>query len=449
MSSFLEQMEKNEILILQAMDYTEQGQAVCKADGFVVFVKDMLVNEEAKVQILKVNKNLAYGRVIEFIKKSEDRVVPTCPIAYSCGGCQIQHMSYGHQLSFKQDHVKHLFERSFDQGLSINPIIGMENPWMYRNKAQVPFETKKGLSYGFYRAHSHDILPFETCFIQNDDSNKILAFIKAFYLEHGVNPDDLRHVLIKKAVVSEEIMVVFIHKNKHLPLQDEIVEALKAEFPLIKAILLNVNPGEDNVILGKKTIQLTKESTITDKLGDFTFQISATSFYQVNPIQAKKLYETAINVANIQADETVLDLYCGIGTIALFASQKAKKVYGVEINAQSIEDAKINAELNHVSNIEFLAADSAEAAQTFIENNIQMDVIVVDPPRKGLDQDTINAIKTLEPSRLVYVSCDPSTLVRDCVLLQDKYKIKSIQPVDMFPQTFHVETIVLMSRVDK
>ena len=442
-------MEKNEILSLKAVDYTEQGLAVCKVDGFVVFVKDMLIDEEAEVQILKVNKNLAYGRVKEFIKKSDERVVPTCPIAYSCGGCQIQHMSFSHQLTFKQNHVKHLFDRSFDQSLEINPIIGMENPWMYRNKSQVPFETKKGLTYGFYRSHSHDILPFETCYIQNDDSNKILSFIKTFYLEKEVEPSDLRHVLIKKGIVSQEIMVVFIHKNKHLPLQDEIVEALKAEFPLIKAILLNVNSGDDNVILGKKTIQLTKDATISDKLGDFTFQISATSFYQVNPVQAKKLYETAINLADIKDTETVLDLYCGIGTIALFASQKAKQVYGVEINPQSIDDAKINAELNQITNIDFIASDASKAAQTFIENNIQMDVIVVDPPRKGLDLETVNSILKLEPSRLVYVSCDPSTLVRDCVLLKDKYEIKTIQPVDMFPQTFHVETVVLMSRIEK
>jgi 23S rRNA (uracil1939-C5)-methyltransferase len=241
-------------------------------------------------------------------------------------------------------------------------------------------------------------------------------------------------------------MVVLIHRTKQLPLQDELVEALKAEFPLIKAILLNVNSGDDNVILGKKTHQLTKDSTITDTLGDFTFQISATSFYQVNPVQAKKLYDTAIDFAKIKNTETVLDLYCGIGTIALFASKKAKQVYGVEINAQSIEDAKINAELNNITNIDFVAADAAVAAKTFMDNAIQMDVIVVDPPRKGLDQATIDSILALEPSRLVYVSCDPSTLVRDCVLLQDKYTVKKIQPVDMFPQTFHVETVVLLEK---
>ncbi len=439
-------MEKNEILSLKALDYTEQGLAVCKHEGFVVFVKDMLIDEEANVQILRVNKRQAYGRVKEFTKKSDKRVVPTCPIAYACGGCQIQHMSYEHQLEFKSNHVKHLFERSFDKLPKISPIVGMEEPWFYRNKSQVPFETKHGLNYGFYRAHSHDILPFETCYIQNDESNKILAFIRNFYITKEVEPTDLRHVLIKKGIVSQEIMVVLIHRTKQLPLQDELVEALKAEFPLIKAILLNVNSGDDNVVLGKKTHQLTKDSTITDTLGEFTFQISATSFYQVNPVQAKKLYDTAIDFAKIKKTETVLDLYCGIGTIALFASKKAKQVYGVEINAQSIEDAKINAELNNITNIDFVAADAAVAAKTFMDNNIQMDVIVVDPPRKGLDQATIDSILALEPSRLVYVSCDPSTLVRDCVLLQDKYTVKKIQPVDMFPQTFHVETVVLLEK---
>jgi len=245
------------------------------------------------------------------------------------------------------------------------------------------------------------------------------------------------------------LMVILVHKTKTLPLMNELTSALLTQFPKIKAIVLNVNKKEDNVILGDKFIPLTLESTIEDRLGDFTFKISPSSFYQVNPVQAKVLYDNAVKFAQLKGMETVLDLYSGIGTISLFLAQKAKKVYGVEINPQAIEDAKANAESNHVSNVEFLVGDAKEAVRYFIEEKIHLDVILVDPPRKGLDKDTLDAIMTLSPDRLVYVSCDPSTLVRDCKLLEETYTVELIQPVDMFAQTYHVETVVLMSRVEK
>ena len=439
-------MQKNERLILTAVDYSEQGVAVCKHEGFVVFVKGMLVGEVADVLIMRVNTRQAFGRLMEVIEPSKDRVVPRCPIAYQCGGCQLQHMSAEHQAEFKHKHVTHLFDRQFATHPEVLPIISMEDPWFYRNKSQVPFEVKEELEYGYYRAHSHTILPFETCFIQNDESNQILKFIKDFYFEQNVKPVDLRHVLIKKAFASEQLMVILVHKTKTLPLMNELTSALLTQFPKIKAIVLNVNKKDDNVILGDKFIPLTLESTIEDRLGDFTFKISPSSFYQVNPVQAKVLYDHAVMFAQLKGTETVLDLYSGIGTISLFLAKQAKKVYGIEINPQAIEDAKTNAELNKLSNVEFLVGDAKEAVRYFIEEKIQLDVILVDPPRKGLDKDTLDAIKTLSPDRVVYVSCDPSTLVRDCKLLEETYKVEMIQPVDMFPQTYHVEAIILMTR---
>ena len=241
-------------------------------------------------------------------------------------------------------------------------------------------------------------------------------------------------------------MVILVHKTKTLPLMNELTTALLAQFPKIKSIVLNVNKKEDNVILGDKFIPLTLESTIEDRLGDFSFKLSPSSFYQVNPVQAKALYDNAVQFAQLKGDETVLDLYSGIGTISLFLAQKAKKVYGIEINPQAVADANVNANLNKISNVEFLMGDAKEAVRYFVEENIQLNVILVDPPRKGLDKDTLDAIMTLRPERLVYVSCDPSTLVRDCKLLEETYKVELIQPVDMFPQTYHVEAIILMTR---
>lgn len=440
-------MQKNETLTLTAIDYTEQAHAVCKLEGFVVFVPGMMIHEVAEVLILKVNKNLAYGKVTRLLKANPDRQMPLCPIADKCGGCQLQHMTYDHQLEFKSNHVKSLFKRTLNYEGPFDPIEGMDNPWYYRNKAQVPFDATADINYGFYRAHSHDLLPMEKCYIQDEDSNAILKEIKAFYIKHDTTTDLIRTVLIKKGFETQELMVILVVRSEDLPLKDELVKYLQIKFTNLKAILLNINAREDNVILSDEYVSLTKTTTIKDSLGHLTFQVSAPSFYQVNPTQAEVLYAKALEYANLKGTETLLDLYCGVGTIALFASLKVKQVIGVEVVQAAIEDAKINASLNRIKNVEWLCADAGQAVEQLLERKLNPDVVIVDPPRKGLDETTRQAILKLLPQKLVYVSCDPGTLVRDLKQLTYAYNIEKVACVDMFPQTFHVETVVLMSRV--
>lgn len=439
-------MKRNDLMNLTAIDYTENALGVAKIDGFVVFVNGLMVGETAVVRIEKVTAHHAFGTVTELITTSPDRVIPRCPIADQCGGCQLQHMSPSHQLAFKKSHVQSLFKRHLD--LDIDPVIhGMDDPWFYRNKAQVPFEvTKRSLNYGFYRSRSHDILPFETCFIQSDESNRILRFIADFYDGKAILPTGLKTVLVKKARKTGELMVVLISCKPKLPNQTVLVQSLQTAFPAIKAIILNVNTRNDNVILGDEYISLTPQTVITDELGGLRFEISAPSFYQVNPIQAEVLYGSALRLANLSKDDTVLDLYCGIGTIALSAAQHVKTVIGVEIIEAAIEDAKRNAALNNISNVRWMVGDAGQAVQSLLEEKLPVDAVIVDPPRKGLDAQTKQALLTLLPKKIIYVSCDPGTLVRDLQELSTNYVVKDVELTDMFPQTVHVECVVLMSR---
>ncbi len=440
-------MNRNDLLTLTAIDYTENALGVAKVDGFVVFVNGLMVGESAIVRIEKVTAHHAFGSVTELITPSPERVIPRCPIADQCGGCQLQHMNATHQLAFKKAHVQSLFKRHLD--LDIDPIIhGMEDPWFYRNKSQVPFEvTKRSLTYGFYRPRSHDILPFETCFIQSDESNRILRFIADFYERKAIQPTGLKTVLIKKARSSRELMVVLISAKPKLPNQASLVESLLSTFPTIKSIILNVNTRNDNVILGDEYIPLTPQTNITDELNGLRFEISAPSFYQVNPIQAEVLYESALHLAKLTKKDTVLDLYCGIGTIALSAAQKVKSVIGVEIVEAAIDDAKRNAQHNGISNVRWIVGDAGQAVQTLMEERLPIDAVIVDPPRKGLDPLSKQALLTLMPKKIIYVSCDPGTLVRDLKELSEAYTIKAVELTDMFPQTVHVETVCLLSRI--
>jgi 23S rRNA (uracil1939-C5)-methyltransferase len=330
--------------------------------------------------------------------------------------------------------------------MEIDPVIhGMDDPWFYRNKTQVPFDiTKRTIDYGFYRAHTHDILPFTTCYIQSDDSNTILFDIKTFFDASAIKPTGLRTVLIKKAFSNGELMVVFVSRKDSLPNQKQLIEELQQKHPMIKSFVLNVNTREDNVILGDRYILLSGQSVITDKLSDLKFEISAASFFQVNPIQAEKLYASALNMAKLKSTDIVMDLYCGIGTIALMAALKVKTVIGVEVVSDSIEDAKRNAALNNITNVSWMCMDAAKAVDTVIENKTKVSVLIVDPPRKGLDESSRNAILKLKPKKIVYVSCDPGTLVRDLKIFSESYTIEQVELMDMFPQTVHVETVILL-----
>lgn len=435
-------MKKNELLRLTAVDYTHDGLAVCKTEGFVVFVKGLLIDEMAEVRILKVLARHAFGKVEKLVSRSVERVEPRCPLANSCGGCQLQHMSAKHQSEFKMKQVQNQFAHHLNFH-EVEDIISMEDPWSYRNKAQVPFVYQNNtLQYGFYREHSHDVLPMLRCDIQDDDANKILISIRDFYQTRVQSAQALRHVLIKKGFTTQALMVVLIARSSTLEDESLLVETLQRTHPNIKAILINHNTRQDNVILGDTFRPLTPEDKIIDELDGLKFEISASSFYQVNPLQAVKLYQKAIELAEISREDRVLDLYCGIGTIALFASQHAKSVVGIEINPDAIEDAKRNAKLNQIRNVSFIA----QKASDLIKQADHFDVVIVDPPRKGLDEQTRQVLLELQAKRLVYVSCNPSTLVRDLKDLSASYMIERVVPVDMFPQTYHVETVVKLKR---
>jgi len=438
-------MKKNDLLILTAVDYSHEGLAVCKTEGFVVFVKGLLLDETAEVRLIKVLAKHGFGIIEKLLVKSAERVEPRCPLANRCGGCQLQHMSAHHQTQFKMMQVRNQFAHHLDFH-AVEDIITMDDPWSYRNKAQVPFTYQsEQLLYGFYREHTHDILPMKRCDIQDEDANRILITLRDFYQARPTSAQALRHALIKKAFSTQDIMVVLISKTPTLQDEAELVETLQRQHPNVKAILINHNPRQDNVILGDTFRSLTTQEKITDVLGGYTFEISASSFYQVNPHQALKLYQLAIECAALTKRDKVLDLYCGVGTIAIFASRQAQSVVGIEINPDAIVDAKRNAELNRLNNVSFVAQKASE----LLNQAPEFDVVIVDPPRKGLDEETLRALLHLQASRLIYVSCNPSTLVRDLKELSTMYAIKRVIPVDMFPQTYHVETVVMMSRVDK
>ena len=440
-------MKKNDIFTGVCVDYTSEGLGVVKHEGLVFFVKNILIDELVEIKVTKVNKNIGFGFVIKYINKSIERCDLKCKIADVCGGCQLQHMSYKHQLNFKTNRVKNAFERIAKMDVDVKDCHEANSPYNYRNKVQVPVkcDQNKNAIIGYYRSHSNDIVEFDQCYTQSDLENSIIKKIKVLINEYKL-AEIFRHVLIKHSFNTNDVMVVFIvsKKDKQLGcLANKIVE----QFDCIKSVILNLNTRNDNVIMGDVEEVLYGEKFITETLNDLTFNISSKSFYQINPVQTKYLYEKAIEFANLKESDTLIDLYCGTGTIGLFCANKVKKVIGIEIVEEAIKDAKINAINNDIDNIEFICGDASVAAKKLIDIKEKVDVIIVDPPRKGLDIDTINAIKKLSPKRLVYVSCDVATCARDCALLADNYSVDIVQPVDMFPQTTHVETVALMIRI--
>lgn len=440
-------MKKNEKLIGECISYTYEGMGVVKKDGFPIFVKNMLEGETGEIVITKVLKNFAYGRCLTLIKESSERVKPVCPIDKQCGGCQISHMSVKEQKRFKTQRVQDCITRIAKMDFQVKDVLTMENPYHYRNKAQIPVGVKDDrVICGFYRIHSNDIIDMDECLIQHPATNKMALLIKDLIQEYG-NGEYFRHLLLKVGFISGEMMVVLIVKNREVPHLKEMVERI-SRFDEVKSIILNINTTQGNVILGDEEEVLYGKDSIEDTLQDLKFHISSKSFYQVNPIQTVNLYNIALKYANLSGNESVLDLYCGIGTITLFMAKKAKHVIGIEIVPEAIVNAKENASLNHIENVDFICSDAASYASKVAEENQKIDVICVDPPRKGCDEITLQSIIKMDPTRIVYVSCDPSTLARDLKYLSEHdYEVKEIQPVDMFPNSYHVETVVLMSRV--
>ena len=415
------------------------GEGVGKYEGFTVFVKGALPEEEVRVTITLVKKSYAVGALEEIVKASAERVEPACPVYKECGGCQLQHMSYPEQLAFKRQKVQDVITRIAGLDLEVLPVIGMDTPYFYRNKAQIPVGIVKGETVsGFYRINSNDIVDMEECCIQSHLINKVYGTVRAHLQEDQEMAAQLRHVLIKHAFARDEIMVVLITREMKSDRWKQLAETLMEVHPQIKGVVQNINQRKDNVILGEKEILLAGRPYIEDEIDGFTFRISSKSFYQVNPIQTRVLYEQALAHCELSGDEQVLDLYCGVG--------HAAKVTGIEIVPDAIRNAKENAARNAFDNLEFICSDAAAYADRLAAEGNKPDVICVDPPRKGCAKSVLEDIARMAPQRIVYVSCDPGTLARDLRILDELgYETVSVQPVDMFPQTSGVETVVLLS----
>ena len=452
-------MEKNQKFTVSIEDISEDGAGIGKLDGYIWFIKDAVIGDVVRARAMKMKKNYGFARLMEILTLSEARVEPKCPVARQCGGCQLQAMSYEEQLKFKERKVKnHLLRigKFKEDEIHMLPIMGMKEPWRYRNKAQFPFGLDKNgnIVAGFYAGRTHDIIECEDCLLGVEENKDILGIIKGFMRVHGIRPYDetthkglVRHALIRKGFHSGEIMVCLVINGKDIPAKEQLVEELR-QVKGMTSISYSINQEKTNVIMGKEIVNLYGPGYITDNIGNVTYQISPLSFYQVNPVQTEKLYGTALEYAGLTGNETVWDLYCGIGTISLFLAQNAKKVYGVEIVPQAIEDARRNAALNNITNAEFFTGKAEEVLpEQYEKNKVYADVIVVDPPRKGCDQVCLDTILKMAPKRVVYVSCDSSTLARDLRYLADGgYEVEKVRCCDMFGQSCHVETVVLLTQ---
>ena len=497
--------EKNMELELVIEDMAVDGAGIGKVDGVAFFVKDAVIGDRVLIKIMKMKKRYGYGRLLEVLEPSSCRIEPRCEYYRQCGGCQIQAMNYVQQLEFKKKKVRDNLERiggfslrdkitSNEQGILFHPIIGMEEPFFYRNKAQFPIGTDKDgrIVTGFYAARSHQIIPNRKCYLGVEVNEKILNMVISFMEEYHIPAYNeisgkglVRHVLVRYGFATKEIMVCLVVNGRKIPHVEKLVERLKS-LTGMTSITLNVNEENTNVILGNEIICLWGQAYITDYIGSIKYQISPLSFYQVNPVQTRKLYETALNYAGLTGTEIVWDLYCGIGTISLFLAQKARHVYGVEVVEDAIAAARNNAKCNGIENVTFFVGRAEEVLPEFYEKAMQQldkkllpgcceemqengqtvlpeenkgnagersegmlhpDVIVVDPPRKGCDEKCLETILKMKPERVVYVSCDPATLARDLkYLCREEYELRQVQPVDMFPQSVHVETVVQLSQ---
>ncbi len=479
---------KNDEFELEITDLGSTGEGIGKIDGYTLFVKDALIGDKVRVKVMKTKKNYGYARMLEIIEPSEYRVESECPVARQCGGCQLQHCSYEKQLSWKEEKVANCLRRiggvpvyteekyrkyknaeeqqnaentaESKTPIIMEPILRMDKPVHYRNKAQFPvgYDKDGNPVAGFYAGRTHSIIPQTDCLIQHECNKQIVETVLEFMKKYNVTAYDekknrgiVRHILTRVGKATGEVMVCLVINAKKLPHSEEFVEMIKnCGINLeIKSITVNINRENTNVILGEKVETLYGQSYIEDYIGDIKYRISPLSFYQVNPEQTKKLYQTALEFADIKEGEVVWDLYCGIGTISLFMAREAAKVCGVEIVPQAIEDAKQNAKLNNITNAEFFVGAAEDVVPTQYEKSggrLRADVVTLDPPRKGCDEKLLDTVVKMAPSRIVYVSCDPGTLARDVKVLTDKgYEVKRVRACDMFGGSFHVETVVMLS----
>lgn len=447
-------VEKNKEYIVEIIDNGFQGEGIAKIDNFTIFIPNAIKGEKIKALIVKVLSSHAFGKIMEIIEPSKERVEPDCATYKRCGGCSLRHIKYKETLKMKQNSVESLVNKTLKTPVKVLETIGMERPVYYRNKAQFPLGLDKDNipQIGVFANRTHEIVPIEKCLIQNEEAQKVAKTILNFIKKNNLTIYNektgkglFRHIVVKVGLKTKEIMCILVINGKGFNQEQELVKELTEKYPNVKTIVKNINMKNTNVILGLENINIYGDGYIKDVLGDYTFKISPLSFYQVNPVQAEKLYNIGVEKAQISKEDIVFDLYCGIGTISLFMSKYAKKVYGVEIVEQAIEDANENAKINNIENVEFIAGDTEIILDDLInKNKIIPDVIMVDPPRKGLDNTSIENILKIKPRRVIYISCNPATLVRDLAKMEDAYDIGEIQPVDMFPYTSHVECVCVL-----
>ena len=452
-------MKKNEEYEVEIIDTGFKGEGIAKIDGIAVFVPNVLKGEKAKIKILKVTSKCAYGKLIELIKCSKNRQECDCETYSKCGGCSLRHIKYEETLKMKKQAVETTLYKMLKKEINVKDTIGMENPYYYRNKVQAAFGlTRSGkIVSGVYQSSEKRIVNVDSCMTEDKKADEIIVEIRKMLPDFKIVPYNefngkgfLRHVLVKRSFVTNQIMVVLVGANAVFPQKAKFVSALLKKFPEITTVVFNVNSGRLSMLLGEREEVLFGKGYIEDKLCGYVFRISAKSFYQINPCQTEVLYKTAIDYADLSGDEVVLDAYCGTGTIGLVASEKAKKVIGVELNKDAVKDAIVNAKINNIENASFYNADAGEFMVEMAKENEQVDVVFMDPPRKGSDKRFLTSLLKLSPKKIVYISCNPETQKRDLfTLTKGGYKVRKIQPVDMFPHTNHVETVCLLSRKDK
>jgi 23S rRNA (uracil1939-C5)-methyltransferase len=453
-----------------------EGQGVGRVDGFTLFIHGALPGERVRAKVVHVKKQYGFAELVEVVDASADRREAPCAIYESCGGCQLQHLDYAAQLRWKRQLVVDQLERIgklkvagdvsdalmdtipfAQEAVVVHPTLGMPDPWRYRNKVQVPIgEREGGLVSGFYAQGTHTIIDMDTCLIQQEQGDDVVGKVKRIAQGLGIRAYDeathtglLRHVVVRVGYRTGEVMVVLVTNGSRIPFAQELIDSIREDVPSVTSICQNINTRQTNVIFGDQTDVLWGRDVIYDLIGDIKFAISARSFFQVNPTQTEVLYGKALDYAGLTGEETVIDAYCGIGTISLFLARQAKKVYGVEIVPEAIEDARANAALNGIGNVDFAVGKAEELIPAWREQGIVADVIVVDPPRKGCDAALLATIAAMRPRRVVYVSCNPATLARDLAILEDGgYRTVEVQPVDMFPHTVHVESVALLDYRD-
>ena len=444
-------VKKNEKYIVDIVDNGFGGEGIAKIDGFTIFIPNAIKGEKCEILIVKVLSSHAYGKIVRILETSKDRTDIDCATYQRCGGCDLRHMTYENTLNLKREIVQSLVNKGLKNKVAVEDTIGMDNPYNYRNKAQYPVGIDKNgdPAVGVFAQRTHTIIPIENCMIQTEISQDIAKTIINFIKEKNISVYNeekqtglVRHIVIKVGKYTNQVMCILVVKSRdyNSQIDTELVDLLRRKYPEIKTIIKNINTQNTNVILGKENINIYGDGYIEDKLGEYTFKISPMSFYQVNPVQAEVLYNTAIEAAKLTKEDILFDLYCGIGTIGIFASKYVKQVYGIEIVPQAISDAIENAKINNIKNAEFIVGNVEFAFDELInKKQIIPTAIIVDPPRKGLDDKTIQNILKIKPEKLVYISCNPATMVRDLGKMEEVYNIIKIQPVDMFPFTKHVE----------